>query len=414
MARAADPIIAYIETLYAHRELISRAYHQGSVNETSENTRGVRALEHASALRSFEGTSFKLTRTLQRTFDVATSRLRSYDRLARIEPRLARLGSLKQSVIEARRLGEIQDMEMAAAEFEDECFAIREDVQRNIFKLRALIDSDFGTATSLREKERQNKFYIAETKAIQSDVLSLQNPSLPADLAANEFYDLAGVYNRMVGQHLESWFPQLRDFWGFIQSMLHRTRQVQKRNSNFAKALLLFQLHPRYEGPDVPVDETSPDWLFQVEPLRIKPNPDVLFPGTELEFAEIATSLMASPQRLVRAEDFEPQTALDDGEPSAQVIELEPDLYDVALHHFLKAVRASTDSFGESAYLWKTRHSKFDALTMPVWLQCLLIEADGDDLEPFNVTPIFEPGQDETVGTRAFSDVSVVARRTSA
>jgi hypothetical protein len=38
MARASDPIIAYIETLYANRELISQAYHDGLITETGENT----------------------------------------------------------------------------------------------------------------------------------------------------------------------------------------------------------------------------------------------------------------------------------------------------------------------------------------------------------------------------------------
>lgn len=117
MARASDPIVAYIETLYANRELISLAYHDGMIAETGENTNGIRALEHASALRPFEGEAFKLTRTLQRHLDTATSRLRSYDRLSRVAPQLDRLRRLKQSMFESRRLGEMRDMEVAVAEF---------------------------------------------------------------------------------------------------------------------------------------------------------------------------------------------------------------------------------------------------------------------------------------------------------
>lgn len=407
MARSSDPIVSYIETLYANRQLISRAYHDGMIAETGENTNGVRALEHASALRPFEGDTFKLTRTLQRHLDAATSRLRSYDRLSRVAPQLDRLRRLKQSMFEARRLGEMRDMEVAVAEFEDECFSIREDIQRNIFKLRALIDSDFGTAKSLQEKQRQNRFYISETADVQEDVLSLVSFALPADLVTDELYDLARMYSRMVSQHLQAWQVQLAEIWNTIRRMVYKTREVQRQNSNFAKALLLFQLHPRYEGPDVPVDEKSPAWLFKVEPVRIRPNADVLFAGTQSDLAAIAASFLPSRERVVRVEDFAPQAVLDDGEPSTRVLQLEPELYDIALQQFLQEVKASADPSGLSAYLWKFNRREFDGLSMPVWLQCLLIEGDGEDMEGFRVAPIFEPEQDENSGTRLFSDVSV-------
>lgn len=410
MARASDPIVAYIETLYANRVLISRAYHDGLISETGENTNGVRALEHASALRQFEGDTYKLTRTLQRHLDTATSRLRSYDRLSRVAPQLDRLRRLKQSLFEGRRLGEIRDMEMAIAEFEDECFSIREDVQRNIFKLRALIDSDFATAKSLQEKQRQNRFYISETTDVQDDVLSLVSFTLPADLVADELYDLARMYSLMVSQHLQAWQVQLAEIWNTIRRMLFKTREVQRQNSNFAKALLLFQLHPRYEGPEIPVDDNSPSWLFKVEPIRVKPNADVLYAGTQAELAGIAASLIRLRERVIRTEDFVPQAVLDDGELAGQVVELEPELYDIALQQFLCDVRASEDSSGMSAYLWKFNHREFDDLAMTVWLQCLLIEEDGQDMENFMVDPIFESGQDVNAGTRKFSDVSVIAR----
>ena len=410
MARASDPIVAYIETLYANRKLISRAYHDGMIAETGENTSGVRALEHASALRPFEGDTFKLTRTLQRHLDTATSRLRSYDRLSRVAPQLDRLRRLKQSMFEARRLGEMRDMEVAVAEFEDECFSIREDVQRNIFKLRALIDSDFATAKSLQEKQRQNRFYISETADVQEDVLSLVAFTLPADLVADELYDLARMYSLMVAQHLQAWQVQLAEIWNTIRRMLFKTREVQRQNSNFAKALLLFQLHPRYEAPEIPVDDKSPSWLFKVDPIRVKPNADVLFAGTQADLAGIAASFIRSRERVVRTEDFVPQAVLDDGEPSGRVIDLEPELYDIALQQFLRDVRESVDSMGLSAYLWKFKRREFDELATTVWLQCLLIEEDSEDMENFRVEPVFEPEQDVNAGTRKFFDVSVTAR----
>ena len=112
----------------------------------------------------------------------------------------------------------------------------------------------------------------------------------------------------------------------------------------------------------------------------------------------------------MRAEDFVPQAVLDDGEPLNRVVHLEPELYDIALQQFLQEVKASADPSGLSAYLWKFNRREFDGLTMPVWLQCLLIEEDGEDMESVHVTPVFVPGQEETSGTRFFSDVSVIAQ----
>ena len=105
-----------------------------------------------------------------------------------------------------------------------------------------------------------------------------------------------------------------------------------------------------------------------------------------------------------------PQAVLDDGEQLKQVVHLEPELYDIALQQFLQEVKASADASGLSAYLWKFKRREFDGLAMPVWLQCLLIEEDGEDMENFHVAPVFVPGQDENSGTRVFSDVSVTAR----
>jgi hypothetical protein len=234
--------------------------------------------------------------------------------------------------------------------------------------------------------------------------------TLPADLVADELYDLARMYSLMVSRHLQAWQVQLAEIWNTIRRMLFKTREVQRKNSNFAKALLLFQLHPRYDGPEIPVDDNSPSWLSKVDPIRLKPNADVLNSGTQMELAEIAASLHRMRERVVRTEDFISQAVLEDGQQSGRVIELEPELYDIALQQFLHDVRESEDSSGMSAYLWKLKRREFDELAMTVWLQCLLIEEDGQDMEYFRVDPVFESGQDANAGTRKFSDVSVIAR----
>ena len=261
-----------------------------------------------------------------------------------------------------------------------------------------------------QEKQRQNRFYISETADVQEDVLSLVAFTLPADLVADELYDLARMYSLMVAQHLQAWQVQLAEIWNTIRRMLFKTREVQRQNSNFAKALLLFQLHPRYEAPEIPVDDKSPSWLFKVDPIRVKPNADVLFAGTQVDLAGIAASFIRSRERVVRTEDFVPQAVLDDGEPSGRVIDLDPELYDIALQQFLRDVRESVDSIGLSAYLWKFKRREFDELATTVWLQCLLIEEDSEDMENFRVEPVFESEQDIHAGTRKFFDVSVTAR----
>jgi hypothetical protein len=408
MARSSDPIVAYIETLYANRELVSQAYHDGLITETSENSVGVRALEHACAIRGFDEDDFKLTRQLQNTLDAATFRVRSYDRLMRVSPKLDRLRRLVTSMIEARRAGQTDDMADAAAEFEDECFSIREDIRRNIYTLRSLIDSDFATARSLSEKERQNRYYINETEDVQNDVLRVVEFDLPSTLMLSELYDFSGVFSRMVSQHLQAWQVQLAEIWKTIRLMLFKTREVQQQNSNFAKALLLFQLHPRYEGPEVPVDDGSPAWLFKIDPIPIRPNIDVRFAGTEMALAAIAESVPATRERQSRPEDFTPQPVLEDTGPKE--VELEPELYDIAHHFFFVDVRACADPMGVSAYLWKFRRPEFDELSMDVWLQCLMIESEDDKTDEFAMNPVYDSVDPGLAGTREFTDLSVSRR----
>ncbi len=91
-------------------------------------------------------------------------------------------------------------------------------------------------------------------------------------------------------------------------------------------------------------------------------------------------------------------------------MELEPERCDIALHQFIAEVKASVDGCGLSAYLWKFKRREFDDLSMAVWLQCLLIEEDGEEMDAFRLVPIFAPQQDEVSGTRVFSDVSVTSR----
>ncbi len=137
-------------------------------------------------------------------------------------------------------------------------------------------------------------------------MLELIATQLPLHLVDDEMYELARIYSKMISQHQQAWLVQLAEILNTIQRMLFKTREVQKRNANFAKALLLFQLHPRYEGPDVPVDDTSPPWLFKVDPVPVRPNPDVLEGGTGSTTWHRSLNRSHQPGRVARAEDAFP------------------------------------------------------------------------------------------------------------
>ena len=407
MARSPDPVIAYIETLYAHRELISQAYHDTVVRETADNAKGVRALEIARALRCFEGDMFKLTGKLRDHLDTVTSKLRAYDRLTRVTPQLDRLRHLTTAMVEARHSGERQDMEQMAGDFTDECFSIHDNIHANILKLSAQVQSRFATGQSVDEKIRQNRFYLAETDAIQNDLGSLVAFSLPGDWVREELFEFARIFNTTVTAHLAGWQVQLAGIWKTIKAMLFKTREVQVQNSNLAKVLYLFQLHPRYEGPEIPVDETSPAWLLKIDQIPVTAHANVLFGSTIAELGAIAISLPAQRDPAAAAEDFKPQSMLEDEAGYTGRVVLEPDLFDVGLAQFLMEAKESRDPTGVSAYGWKSSRPELDEIEMRIWLQCLLIEAESHEIDRLAIAPVFQELESVLAGTRHFVDINV-------
>jgi len=412
MARSTDPVIAYIEMLYANRDLISQAYHNAGVRETAENAKGVRALELARALRCFEGDLFRLTGKLRDHLDTVTSKLRAYDRLTRVSPQLERLRFLTTAMVEARHSGERQDMEQMAGDFADECFSIHDNVHANILKLSAQVQSGFATAQSVDEKIRQNQFYLRETAAIQDDLGSLVAFGLPADWQREELYEFARMYSAAVTEFLVGWQVQLAEIWKTIKAMLFKTRQVQVQNSNLARVLYLFQLHPRYEGPEIPVDDTSPAWVLKIEPLPLTAHPNVLSGATSEDLGAIAMSLPARGDSMVTPEDFEPQALIADEVDYTGSVVLEPDLFDAGLAQLLADASTCQEPDGVSAYEWKATRPDLDEIQMRIWLQCLLIEAENHDIDNLAIEPVFEEPENGLAATRNFIDVRM--RRISA
>lgn len=59
-------------------------------------------------------------------------------------------------------------------------------------------------------------------------MLSLVSFTLPADLVADELYDLARMYSRMVAR-LQAWQVQIAEIWNTIRRMLFKTVRFSGR-----------------------------------------------------------------------------------------------------------------------------------------------------------------------------------------
>jgi hypothetical protein len=218
----------------------------------------VRALRDAKVLRPAGDRGYRLhSRLREFVLDLLQSHSK-YQHLTGIGPMLAQISELWRTLQDLRDAREYDDADDAAAQMEMFAEDINEAMDRNLRLLGMLLNTRFGDVRSLAAKDRQNSFYLRESKKLTHDLVQLQRTLdvIARDARERGLRQLAGVLSSAVLTHLPLWTQTVSQFQTQIRQDLFTLREIERKNVLLARAALLVRQNPGWKGlPDVALPE---------------------------------------------------------------------------------------------------------------------------------------------------------------
>jgi hypothetical protein len=375
VSRTDDLVIAYIEVLHRHRELVAAAYHGAWIDASSEpaTPRGIQDLRRHRALVPLARDAFRLASSLARHLDEVLQKEQLFAAVGgNIADLAARLPLLVDEVVKAHLEGRTEDLDGYVDAFNNAVFDLADHIEQALQYLRMLADTRFANVRTMAEKQRQNTWYIGRAERIGEAIKSLQSGGLieriedePAGTA------LMSAFRDQIWERLPAWRASLLDITEILKAFLYRLRQVEPASRRLRAFNLFLRRNPDYVAPDVDELTEPPPWATRAAPLRLKAHPDLLDGATNEALIEVAAKLPLSPTIIKREPKVGTLTPKAEEEPEVLVIEPKP--YQLALRRLIAEVPESGESL--SALEWKRRHAEYAGLPDPIWLHCVLYEA---------------------------------------
>lgn len=375
MSGSGDLVIAYLELLHRHRNLIAAAYHQGAIDAADEvaTPRGIQDLRRQRALVPLSQDSFRLASSLARHLDEVLQKEQLFAAVGgNIADLATRLPLLVDETLKAHLEGRTEDLDGYVDAFNNAVFDLADHVEQALQYLRMLADTRFASVRTLAEKERQNTWYIGRAERISEAVKSLQAGGLMDRIEEEPAAaPLLAAFRGQLWERLPQWRESLLDITEILKAYLYRLRQVEPAGRRLRAFNLYLKRNPDYQPPDIEELSELPTWATRAAPLRLKAHPDLLEVATNEALIELAAKLPASPTLVKR----EPKIgALKDGtDQEPRVLNIAPRPYQLALRRLIDAVPA--DGEPVSALAWKRASGDYADLPDDIWLHCVLYEA---------------------------------------
>jgi hypothetical protein len=242
----------------ASREVVGDAF-EGAADPA------IRALRDAKVLRPAGERGYRLhSRLREFVLDLLQSHSK-YQHLTGIGPMLVQISELWKTLQDLREAREFDDADDAAAQMEVFAEDINEAMDRNLRLLGMLLNTRFGDVRSLAAKDRQNSFYLRESKKLTNDLAQLQRTLdvIARDARERGLRQLAGVLSSAVLTHLPTWTQTVSQFHTQIRQDLFTLREIERKNVLLARAALLVRQNPGWKGlADVALPEELPPALL--------------------------------------------------------------------------------------------------------------------------------------------------------
>lgn len=364
-----DGIIAYLNVLHNHRQLIAETYHSNTVCLTAENQRAIRQLQQQRILFPYLQDEFRLAPSLSRHLDEVFQRQRNYAISSNFAEQLNRLSHLTDEYLKASHENRPEDRDTYEADFDAGVFELGESIASSLLLLRTLTDNRFANVSTLAEKQRQNEYYIKQAEKLGEILVSLQAAGLQELLDSSSLLaPLLAVYQHQLLARLPEWQASLLDITTTLKNYLYRLRQIEpeaRRLRNFAHFL---NRNPDYQPPDVEdLPQQLPVWTQRFSGFAIKTHPDLSRNPVREALADIAQAIPAAQVKIIRE-----RTAgqLLPGSEEKTVVVLQPKPVQIAFQLYLQAARESLQPL--SALHWKRQQALPDLPTDEAWLLYVL------------------------------------------
>ena len=368
MSQDADSIVAYLNVLHNHKQLISKAYHNNGVHLDSENQRAIRRLQQHRVLLPYVQDEYRLSPSLSRHLDEVFQRQRNYALSGNFGEQINRLEYLVDEYLEACHQNRAEDRDTYENDFESGVFELREGIDSMLLFLRTLTENRFANVSTLDEKRRQNEYYIHQAEKISDALRALQQDGLSEQLSGSDLLTpLFGVYQYQLQNMLPEWRASLLDITSTLKNYLYRLRQVEpeaRRIRNFAHFL---NKNRDYQVPDAEDLLELPAWSARFDGLRLKIHPDLSENRTREALVEVAQSIPPAPVTIDR--ERKAGSLVDEGHDKATVT-IKPNPVQLAFHHYVGAAIESAKPL--SALQWKQQHQEFSSLKDEMWLLYVL------------------------------------------
>lgn len=369
MNATTDGIVAYLNVLHTHRQLIAETYHRNSITLTDDNQRAIRQLQQQRILSPYLQDEFRLAPSLTRHLDEVFQRQRNYAISSNFEEQFNRLLHLADEYQKASHENRSDDRDNYEADFDTGVFELGESIASGLLLLRTLTDNRFAHVSTLAEKQRQNAYYIKQAEKLGDVLLSLQASGVLELLNGSSLLaPLLRVYQHQLLTPLDEWRASLLDITATLRNYLYRLRQIEpeaKRLRNFAHFL---NRNPDYQPPELEdLPQQLPMWAQRFTGITIHTHPDLSRNTVREELADIARTIPAKAVKITRERAAGQLIA---GSDTKTVITLQPKPIQLAFQRYLHAARESLQPL--SALHWLHQQTSTELPIAEAWIMYVL------------------------------------------
>jgi hypothetical protein len=364
-----DGIVAYLNVLHTHRELVAETYHRNSITLTTENQGAIRKLQQQRILSPYLQDEFRLAPSLTRHLDEVFQRQRNYAISSNFDEQFNRLLHLADEYQKASHENRSDDRDNYEDDFNTGVFELGESIASGLLLLRTLTDNRFAHVNTLAEKQRQNAYYIKQAEKLLEALMALQTTGVIELLNSSTLLaPLQRVYQHQLLSPLPEWRASLLDISATLRNYLYRLRQIEpeaKRLRTFAHFL---QRNPDYQPPDVEdLPQQLPLWAQRFTGISVKTHPDLSHNTVREALAEIARAIPATTVKITREREAGRLVA---GGEEKTVITLQPKPVQIAFQHYLQAARESLQPL--SALHWIRQQTSVNLPEDEAWILYVL------------------------------------------
>lgn len=369
MSATTDGIVAYLNVLHTHRQLIAETYHRNSITLTDDNQYAIRQLQQQRILSPYLQDEFRLAPSLTRHLDEVFQRQRNYAISSNFEEQYSRLLHLADEYQKASHENRSDDRDNYEADFDSGVFELGESITAGLLLLRTLTDNRFAHVSTLAEKQRQNAYYIKQAEKLEGALRSLQATGVLELLNSSSLLaPLLRVYQHQLLAPLDEWRANLLDITATLRNYLYRLRQIEpeaKRLRNFAHFL---NRNPDYRPPEIEdLPQRLPVWAQRFIGISIHTHPDLSRNAVREDLADIARAIPATVIKITRERAAGQLIA---SSAAKTVITLQPKPIQLAFQRYLHSAFESLQPL--SALHWLHQQTNTDLPTAEAWIMYVL------------------------------------------